>query len=445
MLRTIIVVLLFALVVGYFATLNTVSVRFYWGPESFKELPLMFLLYISFGIGVLITLVSVLARDTVRAYKNYREKKKEETKRLAEELYNQGMEEMLKGDFGEAEKKFQESLQKNQDNLKVFLRLAEIREKQNKLREAVDILLKAKERWQDNMDIMFRLANYYEKLKEFSSAVDVLKKLIERDNENVQAMRMLRDIYVNNEFLEDAYRIQKEIMKVSKKTPGYFVERKLLGQFKFGYVMEILKQGDYDKAIKKCWDVIKLDPEFVPVYVLLGEIYINHKASLEKASEIWENAYTETKHPVFLIKLEEVYLEKEQPSQALDTFKRLMSRNPDDYILIFFYSKLCLRLEMLDEAIEQLNMLEGKGISSAYLHLLMAEAHARKGNYYHSVHEFRKATEIANKIIIPFTCSNCGYESKEWAPSCKNCGKINTLKIELGFESKAKVSEIKMM
>jgi predicted Zn-dependent protease len=445
MLRTIITVLLFALVVGYFAALNTATVRFYWGPDKFKEMPLMFLIYISFGIGMLIALLSLLARDTIKAYKNYKQKKLEETKRFAEELYNQGVDEILKGNMGEAEKKLQEALQKNPDNMKVYLRLAEIREKQNKLREALDILLKAKERWQDNIDISFRLAHYYEKLQEFNSAVDILKKLIEQDSENIEALRMLRDIYARNDFLESAYRTQKEIMKISKKTPSYFVERKLLGQFKFGYVREILKEEDYDKAIKKSWDVIKLDPEFVPAYVTLGEIYLKHKGSIEKASEIWENGYNEIKHPVFLIKLEEMYLDNDKPSEALEAFKRLLLKNPDDAVLTLFYAKLCLRLEMLDDAIEQLNSLDGKGISSTYLHLLMAEAHARKGNYYHSVNEFRKATEIAHKIIIPFTCSSCGNEFREWTAICKNCGKVNTLKIEIGFETQRKVQELKAL
>ncbi len=445
MVRTILIVLAFALVVGYFAALNTISVPFYWGPGKFKELPLMFLLYISFGIGVLISLLSVLARDTIKAYKNYKKKKEEEVKRLAEELYNQGVDEMIKGNLGDAEKKFQESLQKNAENIKVYLRLSEIREKENKLREAVDILLKARERWSDNIDIAFRLARYYERLQEFNSAVDILNKLIAQDNENIEAMRMLRDIYARNDFLESAYRTQKEIMKISRKTSSYFVERKLLAQFKFGYVKEILKSDDYDKAIKKSFDVIKLDPEFVPAHVLLGEIYLKHKNSPEKASEVWENAYMEIKHPVFLIKLEEMYLEQEKPSEALAVFKNLLLKNPDDPLLTFFYAKLCLRLEMLDDAIEQLNSLEGKGISSTYLHLLMAEAHARKGNYYHSVNEFRKATEIANKIIIPFTCSSCGAESKEWNATCKKCGEINTLKIDLGFETHRKVSELKAL
>lgn len=445
MLRTIIIVLAFALVVGYFAALNTTSARFYWGPDKFKEMPLMFMLYISFGIGVLLSLLSFLTRDTVKAYKNYKQKKAEETKRIAEELYNTGVDELLKGALGEAEKKLQESLQKNPDNMKVYLRLAEIREKQNKLREALNILLKAKEKWSDNIDIAFRLATYYEKLQEFNSAVDILKKLIEKDSENIEAWRMLRDIYARNNFLENAYRAQKEIMKISKKTPSYFVERKLLGQFKYGYVREILKTEDYDKAIKKCWDVIKLDPEFVPAYVTLGEIYLKQKSSIDKASEIWENAYSEIKNPVFLIKLEEMYLDNEKPSEALDTFKRLLLKNPDDPVLTLFYAKLCLRLEMLDEAIEHLNTLDGKGISSTFLHLLMAEAHARKGNYYHSVNEFRKATEIAHRIIIPFTCSSCGYESKDWNAICKNCGGINTLKIDLGFEQHKKIQEIKAL
>lgn len=445
MLRTVITVLLFALVVGYFAALNTSSVRFYWGPDKFKEMPLMFLLYISFGIGMLTTLLSMLARDTIKAYKNYRQRKAEEIKHLAEELYNQGVDEILKGNLGEAEKKLQESMQKDQENMKVYLRLAEIREKQGKLREALDILLKAQERWQDNIDISFRLANYYEQLQEFNSAVLILKKLIDKDSENIEAMRMLRDIYAKNDFLESAYRIQKEIMKISKKTSSYFVERKLLAEFKYGYVREILKQEDYDKAIKKSWDVIKLDPEFVPAYVTLGEILLKHKSSFEKASEVMENAYTETKHPVFLIKLEEMYLDNEKPSEALEVFKRLLLKNPDDPVLTFFYAKLCLRLEMLDDAIEQLNSLDGKGISSTYLHLLMAEAHARKGNYYHSVSEFRKATEIAHKIVIPFTCASCGTESREWTASCKHCGKVNTLKIDLGFEPQRKVSDLKAL
>ncbi|HEY4715544.1 MAG TPA: hypothetical protein VII00_00365 [bacterium] len=445
MLRSIVIVIIFALAVGYITVLNPGSIIFKWSPAKEAEMPLMFLLYITFVLGVIVSLIAFVTRDTVKAYRDYSKKKAEEKKRKSEELYNEGVEEILKGDYRMAESKLKVALEKNPENIKVYFRLADIREKQNKKKDAVDILLKARSMWKDDLDLSFRLAEFYEKLKEYNNAIEILKKMLVLDEGNLKVLRMLRDLLWKDGKFESAYRVQKNIVKITRKSPGYYKERELMGQFKYGYATEILAQKDYDKAIRKLGDVIKQAPDFVPAYVTLGEIHLNNKNNPDKAGENWEDAYKRLGHPVFLIKLEEMYLRLEKPSEILDVYNRLVSSNSEDPILRFFFGKLCLRLEMLDAAMDHLSILESRGVLSSYLHLLMAEAEARKGDYYNSVKEFRKATDIVSRIVIPYICSSCGAESKEWNAYCKSCGSMNTLYIDIGFDKSTKSSETEII
>jgi len=97
MLRSIVIVIIFALAVGYITVLNPGSIIFKWSPAKEAEMPLMFLLYITFVLGVIVSLIAFVTRDTVKAYRDYSKKKAEEKKRKSEELYNEGVEEIFTG------------------------------------------------------------------------------------------------------------------------------------------------------------------------------------------------------------------------------------------------------------------------------------------------------------------------------------------------------------
>ena len=52
--------------------------------------------------------------------------------------------------------------------------------------------------------------------------------------------------------------------------------------------VELMRQGDYEKAVEHYLDAIKIDPEFLPAYNNLAIVYEKRPSWRSKAIETWE-------------------------------------------------------------------------------------------------------------------------------------------------------------
>ena len=98
----------------------------------------------------------------------------------------------------------------------------------------------------------------------------------------------------------------------------------------------------------------------------------------------------------------------------------------------FFYAKLCLRLEMLDEALEALDEISLRQKDFPALHRLLAEIYLHKKDFGRAAQEFEKTFELSGKSFLPFSCTTCERESQEWIPYCPQCHQWSTYTIKEG-------------
>lgn len=68
---------------------------------------------------------------------------------------------------------------------------------------------------------------------------------------------------------------------------------------------------------------------------------------------------------------------------------------------MFFYARLCLKLEMIDEAIDVLKTLLAEEKEFRGLHRAMAEAYIHRSKFEDAVKEFSKAFPMS-QCIYPF-------------------------------------------
>ncbi|MEI6153858.1 MAG: hypothetical protein WCQ90_07210, partial [Deltaproteobacteria bacterium] len=114
-----------------------------------------------------------------------------------------------------------------------------------------------------------------------------------------------------------------------------------------------------------------------------------------------------------------------------------------NYLVSFLYARLCLRLEMIDEAIDMLNILFAEGLDFKGLHKAMAEAYIHRGEMENAVEEFRKAFP-AEHVYIPFICTNCQAKKVEWVNFCENCNSWDTVSVKKEDFLQTESSELKM-
>jgi tetratricopeptide (TPR) repeat protein len=201
---------------------------------------------------------------------------------------------------------------------------------------------------------------------------------------------------------------------------------------KYEYAQGLVDRGGEDhleSALKEAKEIVRERKNFEPGFVLLGDIYLR-KGKWASAGKVWGKSFTRFKSVIFLLRLEELYLSREDPDTLFRIYQRAFRYDPDNWVIGFFYAKLCLRLEMLDEALEEINTISLRQKDFPALHRLLAEIYLHKKDFSRAAQEFEKTFELSGTSYLPFVCNVCERESKEWTAYCPQCHRWSTYTIK---------------
>lgn len=388
----------------------------------------------AFILGMLLMAMVSLIREASRIYKDWQKNNQISRETLSVSLVEKGNFEMLKGNAEKAKAYYMDAITKNPLNITAHIKLSEcsiiLKDNQN----ALKILLKIKYQDPENIQLLLALYKVYSSMNDINSMTDISKKLVSIDEENLMFLSLLRDAYIVSNKPEEAYRTHKIIMKLTKGKEDYKAERQRLGELKYEYALSILKNKDTELALKKLGDVKKLDPGFVPAYISTGDIYLTNKNDIESAVEEWKNGYAITHNAVFLIRMEDVYLKHDNPFELIRFYRSLLSDKPDDNLARIMFAKLMLRLEMIDEAYEQISYLDNKWVHVPSMDIMSAELMAKRGDYTSAYKKLKSIQNSGIQMKFPYVCSQCGYETFSWSARCEGCKVSNSLNIKTGKE-----------
>jgi len=410
---------------------NPLDVEFHFFGETF-ETELSILMISSFVLGAMLVFISTLARDAKRAIKDYlnsRQKRKEES--LKEE-FNKGMDVFLRGDLAKAKTHFIEVLKRDPMQIDLYLRLSEIALHEGNDQDALHWLGRAELIEMRNIDILLSQAGVYQRMKRFDEAIRVLNRAIGFDETNLKALKSLRQIYQDSRRWEEAIRIQRSILRFTKGKQAEEEENLFYLGLKYERARDLLSRGgekNLENALREVKEIVRERKTFQPGFVLLGDIYLRMGRSAS-AGKVWEKSFTRFKSIVFILRLEDLYLRREDPSTLIRLYQRVLQHDPENWVLAFFYAKLCLRLEMLDEALEEINEISLQVKDFPAFHRLLAETYLHKKDFGRAAQEFEKTFELSGTSYLSFFCTTCGRESKEWMAYCPQCHQWSTYTIK---------------
>jgi lipopolysaccharide biosynthesis regulator YciM len=422
------------IVIGFFLWLsyeNPLDVKFHFFGKTF-ETDLSILMISSFVLGAMLVFIGTLARDTKRAIQDYlksHQKRKEES--LKEEL-NKGMDVFLRGDLAKAKSHFMEVLKRDPSQIDLYLRLSEITLQEGNDQDALHWLGRAELIDMRNIDILLRQAGVYQRMKRFDEAIRTLNRAIGLDETNIKALKSMRQIYLDSRRWEEAIRIQRSILKFTKGKQAEEEETLFYLGLKYEHARDLLTRGgekNLENALKEVKEIVREQKTFQPGFVLLGDIYLL-MGRWASAGKVWGKSFTRFKSIVFVLRLEELYLSREDPSTLLRIYQRALKHDPENWVLAFFYAKLCLRLEMLDEALEEINEISLKVKDFPALHRLFAEIYLHRKDFGRAAQEFKKTFELSGTSYLSFFCTTCERESKEWIAYCPQCHRWSTYTIK---------------
>ena len=416
-----IVFVLFAMGFLYFWGINPGDITIFFATDQSFTAPVAIIIIGTVLIGLLlgtgVHLFSIAAHSLSHMRRNRREKKTLEVATI----YREGVGCLLSGDIKKAHSLLQKAIDRDPGRVDTYIAMANVLQQEGKAQEAISLLLKAKGIDGRSLEVLFKLASSYEETNQDEKAVTTYLDLLAIEKSNRKALRCLREVHIHHGRWEEALNLQEQVLKVGVGANRLDEEKAKLRALRYEVARGNLEQGNIDAAKKALKEIIKEAPEFVPARVSLGDAYRQQQRP-DDAVRVWRQAYTDLGKSVFLSRLEDLFISDENPSDLLEIYKTFMNERNDDQILRLFYGKLCLRLEMVEEGLEQLYALEGAGIDTPQLNLLLAEAHRRRNRFDEAVRQYKKALGVDGKLRLSYICDVCDEVSPDWQSRCPGCG-----------------------
>ncbi|NJD61103.1 MAG: tetratricopeptide repeat protein [Deltaproteobacteria bacterium] len=426
---------------SYISFLNGQHIQFFYSDTRQLEITVSELAILSFALGAAMVILGTLVKDVTLASKNWKERREKQRREAARSRVAKASDLFQRGMLSEAAKELERSLSVNPDDREALDLLSSVETERGNSLEAVKALTRVKQIDPSDLSVFFRLAALYRKMNDTENAASLFKAIEDSEGENPRAWEGLRDIHILRNEMVPAYALQKKIMKYKGKTATP-EDQELFDALRYEKAVVRLKEGKTDDAERRLRDLVKDQPRFCGAYITLHE-YMRSRGNLEEATQLLLLGYRTTRNAVFLIKLEDLGIETESPQAVIGVYTDLLQEYPSDFDVNLFTGKFFLRLEMNDEAVEQLLKAESLEPERESVHILLAEALRRRGRYESACQHYQRAFGYKRRYLIPFRCAICGKATIKWTARCPDCGAWNAYSIDHGHREYAAPASIR--
>ncbi|MCD4688081.1 MAG: tetratricopeptide repeat protein [Desulfuromonadaceae bacterium] len=412
--------ILFMVFFIYFLQLNPVEIAIVFYPDHVIQASPAVVVVACIVLGLTVGYLLHLYGAASYLLKGWRRTRSEKREREVTELHREGLARLRSGDSTKARRLLQKALSMDGGRIEVLSALAEVQLADGEVDESISLLQRARKLAPKDLTVLFALAETYGKTQQLSEAADCYRELLDLDGDNYQGQVGLRDLYLAQQQWSDALAVQKRLVK---KGAGEVqaAEKVLLNGLRYQTAQQAEAEERFDEALAGYQKLAKDAPDFLPAQVSLGEM-LRQQGRSEQAAATWQAGYRRFGHSVFLKRLEQQAMAEENPTTLLDYYRQQVADHPDDLLLRFFFGKFCLRVEMVDEALEQLHGLEKSCADFPQLHLVLAESHMRRQRLSDAVAEYQKALGGEDRFRFGYVCQECGAATSSWQGRCEQCG-----------------------
>lgn len=399
-----------------------------WGN---RYLPLWSVVLLAFVAGVVLAMAIAIADRSRAALERYRRRRQERERLHLEEKYLEGVAALVEGRPDEALHRFTEVLDEHPQHLSALIRAGDIHRQRGRVEEAVELHRRAREIRPDDTRPLHALADDYETLGDLGRARKILSDLIEmRPKGAISAYRRLRGLEIREGNWEAALEAHRKVEALAEKHNVADPADQALGiGIRFQMGLAALQDGRARAATVIFRRLVREAEDFVPAWLRLGEALVE-MGSEEEACEAWNRGFEATGSPTFLTALEDHFLARERPLDAIASLKRCISVARKDLLPRFYLGKLYFRLEMLDEAREILSELRGRASYAPTLHYLLGRIAERRGEFEDAAADLRESVRQSGVLKLEYRCGGCGAPSDKWLDRCTQCGSWNTVEVD---------------
>lgn len=397
----------------------------------YKDLviPMYVMLALAFGCGLLVSFIWILLSGFRNSLVSWQRNRLLRAGEAVELEYGRGVEELLSGRDEMALQHFQKALERDPKHGKSLLRAGETERKLGRFDQAAELHQKAHHLAEDEVAPLYELADDYEALEDWNRLEGCLKKIVAlKPKTSFTSYRRLRDLYIRLNRWEEAESVQNRISSWRGADGGGKDEdNELLGiRYQIGQQKRTALQ--FKEALAEFRQLLKKRTDFIPAYLAMGETHLeseHHRLALE----IWEKGFMATNSPIFLERISEFLLERDDPQQAIEIHRRAAARADKDIIARFMLGKLYYRLEMIDEANDVFDSLRDGMAHSPTLHYLLARIRQRRGDYEGAVDAYSQVIRQLKTVELNYECTRCHANYEAWADRCVSCRYWGTIEV----------------
>ena len=270
---------------------------------------------------------------------------------------------------------------------------------------------------------------------DFDGAIAVLESLAKDLPASLEGtvQRKLRRIYMDAGKWALALAMQESILARASKPEEKSSEERLKVVLQYEQAKQMMGEGKDKDAGSLLRLLVKDHADFISAWVLLGEI-LHRGGEDDKAVGAWQEGFLATHSGVLLHKIEELYLEKEQPEAALEAINQMRFKVQKDIIPRFFLGRLYYRLEMMEEAYRFLGNLRTAAPHSGVLHYLLGSIEDRMGKGSQAASSYKRALVNLEPLQNEYFCFACATPHREWSDRCPKCRAWNSVEINFKEE-----------
>jgi len=389
--------------------------------------PVTLFVFGGFFLGALLAVVNSFVVDARRFFRERRARSERKAAEAAEQNYHRGVELLVKGDTSGAREVMQKALAAKPADAGMVISLSETFLREGRPAEALKVLEKGYFSNPGSIGILVAIAKSATEAGDAARAAKAYEEVVDLDPKNCFVLKKLRDYKMGAGDWTRAASLQKSVIECERDSAEKDKGRSLLYGLLYEAAAASFSKHNHEEALGHVKEVIKNDEDFLPAHILMGDIlYAQNNTS--GALKVWEKALHRfpNAEPVIL-KLEEMFLGESAPDRILERYQKEIISHPADTNLRLLLSRLYLRLEMVDNAIEELERLQTEGVDSFYSQVLLGEAYLRRKQDAKAADLFQKALGLDREFAPPFVCSGCGHNAAAWGPRCTSCKQWNTL------------------
>jgi lipopolysaccharide biosynthesis regulator YciM len=382
--------------------------------------------------SVSVLLVQTLRRDLAAR----RERRREREAQSLRGSFRRAVDLQADGQWGRAATEFEAVLSDQPEDFETLLRYGQVLRGQGRTDEALEIHRRASVLYPQSTAVLQELALDYAERGELEVAEQIRDRLV-RDFTGVglDVLGRRRAEAIEAGDWAAAARLEERLESLAAEGGASVdaAERAVRRGLRYERAVALLDAGRVAEARALCDEVLLEEPGFRPALLLLGEAALVDGDEAQ-ALALWRRGYEATLSPAFLQRIEDHYLEREDPWSAIESLHEAIGRAADDLLPRYLLGRLYLRLEMHEEALRVLAELEERIGESPGYYRLLGRLHARRGEMGRAVAALSASLRASGPAVAEWVCALCESRSDHWVDRCPVCGQWGTVDLDLPRE-----------